>query len=289
MEIFLDERLPTYAGGLGVLAGDMLRACADLRVPMVAVTMLYRKGYFRQRLGPDGGQEESADDWQPESSLQRLPESVQVTIEGRPVRVNAWRFDVVGRGRLRGARAAARHRASGEPPERPGAQRFPLRRRGQLPPGPGDRARHRGRAHAARARLRGPADVPPERGACGAGGDRADAGALVPDRPVGSPGGPAPLRVHHPHPGARRARSVRSRPGGADAGRTGAGVGAGGPGRQRADEHDAAGAQPEPLHQRRRPGPRAGGRAHVPGPGLCPHHQRGPLGHLDRTELPAPV
>jgi glycogen phosphorylase len=99
MEIFLDERLPTYAGGLGVLAGDMLRACADLRVPVVAVTMLYRKGYFRQRLRSDGGQEESADDdWQPGSMLQRLPESVQVTIEGRTVRVDAWRFDVVGRG-----------------------------------------------------------------------------------------------------------------------------------------------------------------------------------------------
>ena len=98
MEIFLDERLPSYAGGLGVLAGDMLRACADLRVPVVAVTMLYRKGYFRQRLRPDGGQEESADEWQPESMLQRLPERIEVTIEGRQVRVSAWRFDVVGRG-----------------------------------------------------------------------------------------------------------------------------------------------------------------------------------------------
>jgi starch phosphorylase len=98
MEIFLDERLPTYAGGLGVLAGDMLRACADLHVPVVGVTMLYRKGYFRQHLWPDGGQQETADDWQPEAALQRLPEVVQVTIEGRPVRVNAWRFGVSGRG-----------------------------------------------------------------------------------------------------------------------------------------------------------------------------------------------
>jgi starch phosphorylase len=48
MEIALDEGMPTYSGGLGVLAGDTLRSAADLGVPMVGVTLLHRKGYFRQ-------------------------------------------------------------------------------------------------------------------------------------------------------------------------------------------------------------------------------------------------
>ena len=101
MEIALDDHLPTYAGGLGVLAGDMLRACADLRIPMVAVTLLHRKGYFHQRLGADGSQEESAEKWRPEELLRRLPQHAEVTIEGRRVRVDAWQFDLLGAGGYR--------------------------------------------------------------------------------------------------------------------------------------------------------------------------------------------
>ena len=56
MEIGLTSDLPTYSGGLGVLAGDMIRAAADLRVPIVAVTLLHRKGYFYQRLDKNGRQ-----------------------------------------------------------------------------------------------------------------------------------------------------------------------------------------------------------------------------------------
>ncbi|MFM8274629.1 MAG: alpha-glucan family phosphorylase, partial [Gemmata sp.] len=58
MEIGLESDLPTYSGGLGVLAGDTLRAAADLGVPMVAVALAHRKGYFRQRLDPRGVQSE---------------------------------------------------------------------------------------------------------------------------------------------------------------------------------------------------------------------------------------
>jgi glycogen phosphorylase len=50
MEIALDSRMPTYAGGLGVLAGDTLRSAADLKVPLLAVTLLHRKGYLEQHL-----------------------------------------------------------------------------------------------------------------------------------------------------------------------------------------------------------------------------------------------
>ena len=50
MEIDLDEGMPTYSGGLGILAGDTIRAAADLKIPLVAVTLLHRQGYF-QRCG----------------------------------------------------------------------------------------------------------------------------------------------------------------------------------------------------------------------------------------------
>lgn len=63
MEVALEAGMPTYSGGLGVLAGDMVRAAADLKVPMVAVTLLYRKGYFYQRLDPSGWQSEEPIDW----------------------------------------------------------------------------------------------------------------------------------------------------------------------------------------------------------------------------------
>ena len=65
MEIGLDPRVPTYSGGLGVLAGDTLRSAADLRVPIVGVTLLHRKGYFRQHLSRRGMQTESPVDWDP--------------------------------------------------------------------------------------------------------------------------------------------------------------------------------------------------------------------------------
>ena len=65
MEIALENDIPTYSGGLGVLAGDTLRAAADIGVPMVAVTLVSRAGYFRQEIDPLGRQIEHADDWDP--------------------------------------------------------------------------------------------------------------------------------------------------------------------------------------------------------------------------------
>src|SRR5438046_10315616 len=63
MEIALENAMPTYSGGLGVLAGDTIRAAADLRLPMVAVSLLYRKGYFTQRLAEDGSRTEAPVKW----------------------------------------------------------------------------------------------------------------------------------------------------------------------------------------------------------------------------------
>ena len=95
MEIALESGVPTYAGGLGVLAGDTLRSCADLEVPAVAVTLLHRRGYNRQRI-VDGAQVDSESPWAPESSLQALETLVSVEVDGRSVQVRGWRTHVVG-------------------------------------------------------------------------------------------------------------------------------------------------------------------------------------------------
>jgi starch phosphorylase len=96
MEIALDPRMPTYAGGLGVLAGDMLRSCADLREDVVGVTLVHRQGYFRQRLAPDGAQSEEPSPWRPEDFARRRDQTVTVEVQGRPVQLTLWQFDVVG-------------------------------------------------------------------------------------------------------------------------------------------------------------------------------------------------
>ncbi len=94
MEVGLDPAMPTYSGGLGVLAGDTLRAAADLGIPMVGVTLLHRKGYFLQRLDAQGNQTESPAIWSPEEFLEPLQDRVSVTIEGRAVQVRPWRYVV---------------------------------------------------------------------------------------------------------------------------------------------------------------------------------------------------
>ncbi|MDO8632005.1 MAG: alpha-glucan family phosphorylase [Phycisphaerales bacterium] len=95
MEIGLDAAIPTYSGGLGVLSGDTVRSAADLRVPMVAVTLLHRKGYFYQRLDLSGWQREEPALWVVEDFLTELPARTSVTIEGRTVRLRAWTRNVV--------------------------------------------------------------------------------------------------------------------------------------------------------------------------------------------------
>ncbi len=96
MEIGLEPGIPTYAGGLGVLAGDALRSAADLGLPMVGVTLIHRTGYFRQRLDSAGRQSEEPARWGPEERLLPVEPRVTVTLEGRPVVLRAWRYDVPG-------------------------------------------------------------------------------------------------------------------------------------------------------------------------------------------------
>jgi len=96
MEIALESDIPTYSGGLGVLAGDTLLSAADLRLPVIAVTMVHRFGYFVQRLDGEGRQHELPAPWDPARTLERYPASVTIEIEGRAVRIEAWRYELVG-------------------------------------------------------------------------------------------------------------------------------------------------------------------------------------------------
>jgi glycogen phosphorylase len=96
MEIALENDMPSYSGGLGVLAGDTIRAAADLRLPMVAVSLLYRKGFFRQTLGEDGAQSEEPVEWQVEKFLEEEAPRVSVSMEGRRVELRAWRYTAKG-------------------------------------------------------------------------------------------------------------------------------------------------------------------------------------------------
>src|SRR6202165_4197727 len=96
MEIALDPAIPSYGGGLGILAGDMLRSAADLELPIMAVTLAHRKGYFRQHLDADGNQSEEPDPWMPESALQPVEGIITVSIENRDVQVRAWRYNIHG-------------------------------------------------------------------------------------------------------------------------------------------------------------------------------------------------
>ncbi len=96
MEIALENAMPSYSGGLGVLAGDTIRAAADIRLPMVAVSLLYRKGYFHQVLSEDGWQTEEPVEWDVEKFLQEEEPHISVMLENRPVELRAWRYMVKG-------------------------------------------------------------------------------------------------------------------------------------------------------------------------------------------------
>lgn len=94
MEIGLKNNIPTYSGGLGVLAGDTVKSAADLCLPFVAVTLMSHKGYFRQEIDKNGHQSEHPVIWDPADFMQLAPEKVTVTIEGREVHIQAWVYFV---------------------------------------------------------------------------------------------------------------------------------------------------------------------------------------------------
>ena len=94
MEIGIQNDIPSYSGGLGVLAGDTIRSGADLKLPMIAVTLISKKGYFRQELDDKGRQTEIPASWNPAQYMTLLPTRISVQIEGRDVVVQAWLYKV---------------------------------------------------------------------------------------------------------------------------------------------------------------------------------------------------
>lgn len=96
MEIGFEANIPTYSGGLGILAGDTIRSAADHGLPLVAITLLHRKGYFRQKLDAKGVQTELPREWVIEDLLAEMPGRVSVRIENRNVRIRCWKYEVPG-------------------------------------------------------------------------------------------------------------------------------------------------------------------------------------------------
>jgi starch phosphorylase len=96
MEIALAKALPTYSGGLGMLAGDSLRSAADTGVSLVAISLVHRRGYFEQHLDAIGQQTETDVVWSPEATLPSANQTISIVLQGREITLRAWRYDVVG-------------------------------------------------------------------------------------------------------------------------------------------------------------------------------------------------
>src|SRR5437660_4896788 len=104
-EFGVHNSLPLYSGGLGILAGDHLKSASDLNLPLVAVGLFYRFGYFRQRLNREGWQEETYGETYPAElpicqikTQDQTPLLIEVSMRGRVVRARAWIASV---GRIR--------------------------------------------------------------------------------------------------------------------------------------------------------------------------------------------
>ncbi|MFC1568773.1 alpha-glucan family phosphorylase [bacterium] len=98
MEIGIESDMPTYSGGLGVLAGDTIQSAANLQIPIVAITLLYRKGYFFQELDEAGNQKEIPVEWPVDDYLEKCSSKVTVNLEGREVQIGAWKYEMKGPG-----------------------------------------------------------------------------------------------------------------------------------------------------------------------------------------------
>lgn len=96
MEIGLENSIKTYAGGLGILAGDILKSCADLEVPIIGVSLIHNQGYFEQEIN-NGRQNEFYSFWNPRDKMTEVPERVSVNIQGRNVNVRTWLYELKGR------------------------------------------------------------------------------------------------------------------------------------------------------------------------------------------------
>lgn len=96
MEIGLDKHIPTYSGGLGILAGDTLKSCADLNIPIVGITLLSENGYFYQKIDGEGNQIELPINFNINDFLTLLPSQTSVIIEDRTVNMRIWHYLIKG-------------------------------------------------------------------------------------------------------------------------------------------------------------------------------------------------
>ncbi len=96
MEIAIRSDIPTYSGGLGVLAGDMLRSAADLEIPLVAVALTYTGGYFYQVINHDGSQFDKRLRWEFTDEFYRCKKTAVIEVYGKPLKVQCWRYDILG-------------------------------------------------------------------------------------------------------------------------------------------------------------------------------------------------
>jgi len=96
MEIGLQSDIPTYAGGLGMLAADIMRSCADMSVSAACITIGWQHGYMRQKIRLDGTQDYEDITWDPSKYMKRLTEKVSVTIEGRSIAIGGWVYALKG-------------------------------------------------------------------------------------------------------------------------------------------------------------------------------------------------
>ena len=96
MEVGVDPDIPSYSGGLGILAGDTIKSCADLNIPLVGVTLLSEKGYFDQKIDEEGNQIEMPVDFSPASHLTLIAKETTIMIEGKPVKIKPWYHLVEG-------------------------------------------------------------------------------------------------------------------------------------------------------------------------------------------------
>lgn len=93
MEIGINNNMPTYSGGLGILAGDVIKSSADLRIPLIAITLISKKGYLKQKMTADGWQLESPEEWEPSQYMRLLPQTATLKISGRDVKIGAWVYE----------------------------------------------------------------------------------------------------------------------------------------------------------------------------------------------------
>ena len=94
MECAVDSRIPTYSGGLGILAGDTLQSFADLEVPAVCITLLWKNGFTRQKLASDGTQLDSVQEWDVEKYMQFTNIKIKIPLGDKDITIAAYKYTI---------------------------------------------------------------------------------------------------------------------------------------------------------------------------------------------------